>query len=554
MAFRFVSPAASGSIQHLLSRAIDDPETIDLTDTPSNGEAGLDVALGVVTGSLQSIQFDGLDDHLLLPTSAGLGTEILLEDIGSQTIKHGSSANNIMFETWLKLSSSNTGTTNQFWEATIQRNSTSSTTGFDGLYSSRLVYASSGGGGDANFLTSGHFIDFQFASGSHMAWSLTSAKSIMAETWVHVITSYTSGQTAATSKMQIWVDGELDREQTLAEMTGLALGGETDALPATGSPLGVRTIAFGGKLDEMRMWLNSGTTTSINPLAAVSSLGVAPEQMAAHVNTQFGPSAEYMALWQRFESISAFEVFSALADSAEDTTDYNHHGTPTNFLGSVDFSEDQTIVFGVSASGDFQALKGGSIDHGGLLMFDNLDGSVVLEQGIHNLVIDSSNIWTADGGANISIDENQIWVGASGYRVNTVAAGDGATHNINYNNHFLFDNNTYTMGLRLLSSTGSTSARVVFTLGHHTNSASTTAVMEGTHWNPFYITNTISADANETTITGSISVQQLHNGGTDTGALFNLDGLMFYEGDFPSKYTRPDRLRKGGQIYWDIGD
>ena len=42
MAFKFVSPVASGSLQYIISRAIDDPETIDLTDTPSNGETGLD--------------------------------------------------------------------------------------------------------------------------------------------------------------------------------------------------------------------------------------------------------------------------------------------------------------------------------------------------------------------------------------------------------------------------------------------------------------------------------------------------------------------------------
>jgi len=283
-------------------------------------------------------------------------------------------------------------------------------------------------------------------------------------------------------------------------------------------------------------------------------LGISPENMAPHVNTQFGPSAEYLAAWWRFETVSAVEIFAGLSDSVVDSTNYDHDATPKNFLGSVDFSEDQSIVFGVSASGDLLALKGGSVDHGGMLVYDNLDGSVVLEEGVQNLVVDASNTWVASGGANLSLDENQIWVGASGVRVNTVAAGDGGTHTINYNNHYLFDSNTYTMGLRLLSTTGSTSARLVFTLGHHTNSAATTAVMDTAVWKPFYLSNTISADANQTGITGSITIQQLHNGGTDGGALFNLDGLFFKEGDFPSKFVRPDRIRKGGQIYWDIGD
>ena len=316
-------------------------------------------------------------------------------------------------------------------------------------------------------------------------------------------------------------------------------------------------MSFGGRLDEMKLWLMSGTTESIHPLAAVSSVGLSPENMASHVNAQFGPSAEYLAAWWRFESISAYEIFSGLADVVDDSTAYGHSATPHNFLGSVDFSEDQSIVFGVSATGDFLALKGGSVDHGGMAIFDNQDGSVVLEEGTHSLVLESSNTWTALGSANLSIDENQIWMGSSGYRVNTVQAGDGATHTINYNNHFLFDSNSYTMGLRLLSSTGSSSARVIFTIGHHSNSAATTAVMKATHWKPIFLTKSVCADGSALAagvITGSISVQQLHHGGTDAGALFNLDGLFIKEGDFPSKFVRPGRIRKGGQIYWNVGD
>ena len=59
MAFRFIQPAASGSLQYLLSRRIEDPATIDLTDTPSDGNTGL--VSGSITGSAQSILFDGID-------------------------------------------------------------------------------------------------------------------------------------------------------------------------------------------------------------------------------------------------------------------------------------------------------------------------------------------------------------------------------------------------------------------------------------------------------------------------------------------------------------
>ena len=110
------------------------------------------------------------------------------------------------------------------------------------------------------------------------------------------------------------------------------------------------------------------------------------------------------------------------------------------------------------------------------------------------------------------------------------------------------------MSLRLFASTGSTSARITFTLGAKANSASTTALMHGQYWLPFQVRNTISADPNESTITGEVAIQQLHNGGTDAGSLFSVDGLCIQEGDYSSVFVGPDQLRKGGQLNWVIGD
>ena len=184
MAFKYINAAISGEYQKVLSRLIEDPETLDLTDTPtSNLPNGVpqtgynrDPAHppdGILTGSLKSIEFDGVDDFLKLPTTQGLGTEILLEDIGQETVKHGATTNNIALESWIKLDSTITGidTNSEFFEVTIQRNSVSSTTGFDGNYMARTIYATTA-------TTSAHFIDFQFASGSTFAYSLTSNKSI----------------------------------------------------------------------------------------------------------------------------------------------------------------------------------------------------------------------------------------------------------------------------------------------------------------------------------------------------------------------------------------
>ena len=159
-------PQYRGEYQKLLSRLIEDPETLNLTDTPTsnlpNGvsKTGLN-ADGVLTGSLKSIEFDGADDFLKLPTTEGLGTEILLEDIGTRTVKQGATANNLALEAWIRLDSTVTGidTNSEFFEVTIQRNSVSSTTGYDGVYMARTIYATTA-------TTSAHFIDFQFASGS----------------------------------------------------------------------------------------------------------------------------------------------------------------------------------------------------------------------------------------------------------------------------------------------------------------------------------------------------------------------------------------------------
>ena len=94
MAFKYINAAISGEYQKILSRIILDPEALNLTDTPTSdlpesvAQTG-DNADGVLTGSKQSIEFDGQDDFLKLPTTQGLGTEILLEDIGESIPKHG---------------------------------------------------------------------------------------------------------------------------------------------------------------------------------------------------------------------------------------------------------------------------------------------------------------------------------------------------------------------------------------------------------------------------------------------------------------------------------
>lgn len=588
MAFKYINAAISGEYQKITSRIILDPEALNLSDTPTSNlpsavpQTG-DNADGVLTGSLKSLEFDGTDDFLKLPTTQGLGTEILLEEIGVNTVKHGATANNLALEAWIKLDSSLTGTGlgSEFFEITIQRNSTSSTTGYDGVYMARTIYAVSAFGSNAATVqgsASAHYIDFQFATGSTFAYSLTSTCDIPANQWTHVWCEYTvtgadqNPRFTPTPKswMRMYINGTLNRQETTDKLTDLALGGSGLPFPATAAAVSYgysRAISFDGRLDEMRLWLNSGTTNSIGALANKGNVGVPSDAFssqtnAAQVRLDFAPSAEYLAAWWRFETLSAVDLFASVADSVPDSTQYGHSATPQNFVGTLDFSEEQTIVAGQTVSGlsksisgqtDLSDLRGGSYDHGGMLVIHDNQNAINLQRGVDNLVTCASNTWAASGSAAVLYDTLNIFYGSSAYTINTSAAGQGAIHTIDYG-HLLFDKNDYTLSLRLLLTSGSPSAQVTFTLGQAANKVATTAIMDRNVWMPIYVRNTASADFNETNMTGSVTIQSLGTASDDAGALFRVDGLQISEGAFPSNFVGPDQIRKSGEISWMVGD
>ena len=585
MAFKYINAAISGEYQKILSRLIEDPETINLTDTPTYNlpndvpQRGQNVD-DITTGSARAVKFDGVDDFIKLPTTGGLGTEILLEDIGlvdDTGVKHGSTTNNIAFESWIKLDSTLTAIdkNSEFFEVTIQRNSTSSTTGYDGNYMTRTIYATTA-------TTSAHFIDFQFASGSDFAYSLTSNKSVSLDEWHHVWCEYTvSGadqnpRFTPTPKgwMRIYLNGVLDRQQTLDDLNDPGVASSTLPFPATTDPVSYgfdRAISFDGRLDEMRLWLNTGTTNSISTLASKANVGIpsndfSSQTYAAQVKLDFAPSAEYLAAWWRFEDLSAAQLFAAIADSVTDTTSYGHSGTPLNFEGSVDFSEEQTIVAGVAASGIQNAigeantsanlfrLTGGVYDHGGMSVIHDNQNELIMEQGVDNLVTCASNVWAASGGSIITPDVLNIFYGSSATTVNTSGPEQGVLHTIDYS-HLFFDKNDYTLSLRLLLTSGSPSAQVSFTLGDKAYKVATTAIMDINVWQPVVIRNTATLPTSESTITGEVGIRGLTRDVDGYGdALFKIDGLQIHEGLFPSAFVGPSQIRKGGEISWVIGE
>ena len=589
MAFKYINAAISGEYQKILARLIEDPETLDLTDTPTFNlpndvpQTG-DNADGILTGSLKSIEFDGTDDFLKLPTTQGLGTEILLEDIGENIVKHGATTNNIALESWIKLDSTITGidTNSEFFEVTIQRNSISSTTGFDGNYMARTIYAVSAFdsvAGSVQGSNSAHFVDFQFASGSTFAYSLSSTCNLPLDEWHHVWCEYTVSGADQNPRftptprgwMRMYLNGELNRQETLEKLTDLSLGASTLPFPATADAVSYgfdRAISFDGKLDEMRLWLNTGTTESISTLAGKGNIGIQPEDFdsqtyATEVKRDFSPSAEYLVAWWRFESISAIDLFGSVADSIPDVTRYGHSGTPQNFVGTLDFSDETTIVAGaavtgitnaVSAQTDLTDLIGGSYDHGAMSVIHDGQNELKMEQGVDNLVTCASNTWTASGGAAVNHDVLNIFFGSSAYSINTTGAGQGAIHTIDYS-HLFFDKNDYTLSLRLLLTSGAPSAQVTFTLGDKANRVATTAFMDRSVWQPVVIRNTATLPTSETTITGQVSILGVtSDGSTDDGALFRVDGLQIHEGSYPSSFVGPQQIRKGGEISWDIGE
>ena len=578
MAFKYINAAISGEYQKILARLIEDPETLNLTDTPTYNlpndvpQTG-DNADGVLTGSSKSIEMDGTDDFLKLPTAQGLGTEILLEDIGLNAVKHGATANNIALEAWVKLDSSITGIdkNSEFFELTIQRNSVSSTTGFDGNYMARTIYATTAS-------TSAHFIDFQFATGGSFAYSLTSNKSLSLNQWHHVWCEYTVSGADQNPRftptprgwMRIYLNGVLDRQETLEELTRSALGAEGLPFPSTGSAVTYgysRAISFDGKLDEMRLWLNSGTTNSIAALADKGNIGVPTNAFnsqtnAAQVKLDFAPSAEYLAAWWRFESISAVDLFASVADSIPDVTQYGHSATPQNFVGTLDFSEEATIVAGQTVTGlnnavsgqvDLDSLRGGTYDHGGMCVVHDNQNKIILEQGAENLVTCASNTWTASGGAAVNYDVLNIFMGSSAYTINTTGPGQGAVHTISYS-HLLFDKNEYTLSLRLLLTSGCASGRVSFVVGDKAKVQAVTGVMDRNVWMPIVVRNTAALPTGEATITGEVGIQVLSDSDNSAGNLFRVDSLEIREGSYPGRFVGPAQTRKGGEISWDVID
>ena len=243
-------------------------------------------------------------------------------------------------------------------------------------------------------------------------------------------------------------------------------------------------------------------------------------------------------------------------------TRYAHSATPQNFVGTLDFSEETTVVAGSVVSGlansvsgqmDLDKLRGGTYDHGGMCIIHDGQERIKLEQNTDSLVACASNTWTASGGAAVNYDVLNIFFGSSAYTINTTSPGQGAVHSIDYS-HLLFDKNEYTLSLRLLLTSGAASARVSFTVGDKAKAIAVTGVMDRNIWVPIVVRNTAALPTGESTITGEVGIQALGDEDNADGNLFRVDALEIREGFYAGNFVGPQQIRKGGEISWDVID
>jgi len=600
MAFKTIPLEATGSFQTFLLRAIEFPLVIDLSDTPTsdmpNGvpqtETFVEDGFMFTTGSAQSIIFDGLDDWIYLPGAdySVCASNIRLEGIGGPyefgKPTHGVSATNISIDCWIKIDEGLQGLslstepqkTTQFAQFTVSRSQTSGidTFGIDGIYTGRVIYTDDPAGPAG---TSGHFIEFLYTSSNHVAWSLTSNNSLEStqSTWLgklvngvtgwnHVTMVYQGGPapdnngdyttTPNETNMKIYINGAKDREESVKNLED---GYDSNApfptvtIPPTGEDIR-KAQGFAGRLDEIRLMTATGSDSVYAKIAELGNIGrpfnAFDEDLHPDIIGNFTPTADHVVGWWQFESVSAIDLVSHTPFSIPDSSVHGHHGTPEYFEGTINYSKDLAVTMGLSASGALQSLSGGVVDHGGQFMVKPEDDRIIIDHGIKNLITPNENVWTATGlNAGVQSEEKNIYYGSSAIRVQTRTPNTGAKHTLF--NDFLYDENEYTLHLKMLHLSGSNSAKVSFTLGETTNTFSTTSVMKRGIWEPIYITHKYS-DPTGLLKTLVVDVTSLEDPTNES--LFLVDGLSIWQGKDPVLFTTPGTTRYSGQVNWAIRD
>lgn len=600
MAFKLIPLEATGSYQSLLVRNLENPITIDLTDTPTfnmpNGVPQTQETIeGYVTGSSKSVIFDAVDDWIYLPAVGGYGdaeqSNIILDNIGSNTQdegrpSHGVEATNISVDAWIKIEPGVSGLnmspadlkTSKFFEFTIQRDSGigGNTEGIDGVYTGRVIYTDDPNAPLQNPPLSAHFVEFLFASTDLVAWSLSSENSLEstagdwlgqpsggATGWNHVALVYEGGSAPDNggdtsiapndTKMKMYINGVKDREETIFDLDNSLYDASADYPTKVFPSTYYDQKSWAGRLDELRLMTATSVDDAYVQLCARGNIGRNFDTFSPLENPEisdyFTPTGNHVVAFWRMDSVSAIDLFSGTPQSILDETSYNHHGTPQYFEGSITFASDEVVYMGLSASGNNSSIGGSTVDHSGQVLITPLNDTIRIDSGTRNIVEVINNTWTSNGAdATVIPEEKNIYFGSSAVRVNTTQPLGGVIHDIS--SPYLFHENDYTMQLKLLHLSGSTSAAIRFTLGDAANTLSTTAVMKRGIWEPVYLTH----KNDDPTALQTAEIEVLSLGVTDQGSLFLIDGLHVWQGRDPVYFSIPSTIRYAGQTNWQIRD
>lgn len=600
MAFKLIPLEATGSYQSILVRNLEDPITIDLTDTPTynmpNGVPQVQVTSeGYATGSSKSVIFDAVDDWIFLPAIGGYGdaeqSNIILDNIGSGTQdegrpSHGVEATNISVDAWIKIESGVSGLnmaptdlkTSKFFEFTIQRDSGigGNTEGIDGVYTGRVIYTDDPNAPLENPPLSAHFVEFLFASTDLVAWSLSSQNSLEstagdwlgqasggATGWNHVCMVYEGGAAPDNggdtsiapndTKMKLYINGIKDREETIFDLDNGLYDVNADYPTKVFPSTYYDQKSWAGRLDELRLMTATSIDDAYVTLCNRGNIGRNFETFSSLENPEianyFTPTGNHVVAYWRMDSVSAIDLFSGTPQSILDETSYNHHGSPQYFEGSITFASDEVVYMGLSASGNNQSIGGSTVDHSGQVLITPLNDTIRIDSGTRNIVEVINNTWYSNGpNATVIPEDKNIYFGSSAVRVSTTEPLGGIIHDIS--SPYLFHENDYTLQLKLLHLLDSNSAAIRFTLGDPANVLSTTAVMKRGVWEPVYLTH--KNDDPTALKTAKVEIESL--GVAGQGSLFLVDGLHVWQGRDPVYFSIPSTIRNAGQVNWQIRD
>ena len=544
MSVRLILPSATGQIQpSILNRLVEDITIIDLTDRPNDS----------ITNTNQvAVPFDGVNDRFLLD-NADVG--ILVMDMASpmKGPDTGNQSNRIAFEGWFK--DTNTGLSRStIFDFNVMRQKSGTITGFDGFYQLFVTKDES------------NLPKLEFRVVQELAYSVTGTTSVSAGSiadntpFYHYYVAYSQ----ATSTMQMYLGTNKEAEVSFSAF----LGNSNSAVTSEATGL-IDTDSFQGIMDEIRIWSQTASVSSIGILSSVTAIGKDPNKLSS--SGEMGH--DNLVLWWRLETTEAGELFNGTPSSIQDfafTDSGNltaltasnsslsaHFGTPSGFSGADLPINEYTIISGLSATGNLIAAQGqgdvlfgggGTLDHGGLLVVDTRNQKVLIESPVEPVNTLKYLIWSTSGNTTTAVEENQLFAGVSAIRVTVNDGGTSAGVFTSLSTSaMIYENHPYATSFRIravprVDASVSHTVLAEFEVGGQTTTSTIDYITNV--WTPVLMSVTSGINNNTS------QLRIYNNSGVATD--FYIDGLNIFLADYPGFFTPPDTLRKGGQLVYHI--